>query len=169
EGVLMYRNDLLEHSGWDKPPQTREELQEDGKALTEGGRWGFVWPLSRKDSAANVKIFQTLYGSKGGSFFDDEGKAAVNSRIGVEIAEKLVALARDSQIMPATAVGVEEGRTMMKSGATAMYVDGTQVFTTIASGKDLGDNLSSAPLPRLDEGGDQPSAIVAGQTLAISS
>jgi len=169
ESVLMYREDILAKAGFKEPPKTWEQLVEVGKKITTPDRWAFVWPLSRKDSAANVKILQTLYWSKGGRFFDDNGRAAVNSKVGIEIAEKLKALALEHKVMPATAIGVEEGRTMMKSGAAAMYVDGTQVFTSIAAGAGIGRNLASAPLPSLDETSKAPLAIVAGQTLAVSS
>lgn len=169
ESILMYREDVLAKAGFKEPPKTWDQLVEIGKKITTPDRWAFVWPLSRKDSAANVKILQALYWSKGGRFFDDTGHAAVNSKVGIGIAEKFKALANKHKIMPATAVGVEEGRTMMKSGATAMYVDGTQVFTSIAAGAGIGRNLGSAPLPRLDGDSSAPLAIVAGQTLAVSS
>jgi ABC-type glycerol-3-phosphate transport system substrate-binding protein len=169
ESILMYRQDLIEKAGFKEPPKTWEQLVDVGKKIAMPERWAFVWPLSRKDSAANVKILQSLYWSKGGRFFDDNGRAAVNSPVGIEIAEKFKALATQDKIMPTTAIGVEEGRTMMKSGATAMYVDGTQVFTSIAAGAGIGRNLASAPLPRLDAQSAAPLAIVAGQTLAVSS
>lgn len=168
ESVLMYRKDYLKQVGWDHPPQTWDEVIKVGKALTNGNRWGFVWPLSRKDSAALVKVLQTLYWSEGGSFFNEDGTAAINSPAGIKIGKMIASLAREYKIMPTNAVGVEEGRTMAKSGAVALYVDGSQVFSTIKSGAGVGDNLSSAPLPRFDASKPAPLAIVAGQTLAIA-
>lgn len=167
ESILIYRKDYLKEAGWDRPPQTWDEVVQIGEKMKAQKRWGFVWPLSRKDSAALVKVLQTLYWSQGGSFFNADGTAAVNSPAGIKIGTMLADLALKDKIMPTNAIGVEEGRTMAKSGATALYVDGSQVFSTIASGSG-GSNVASAPIPRFATDKDSPLAIVAGQTLAIT-
>jgi multiple sugar transport system substrate-binding protein len=44
-GLLFYRNDLLEHSGFSEPPQTWEELKEMAKKVVQdsGTRYGFLF------------------------------------------------------------------------------------------------------------------------------
>jgi ABC-type glycerol-3-phosphate transport system substrate-binding protein len=92
----------------------------------------------------------------------------VNSPAGVQIAKTLANLAFVDKVMPEYAVGVEESRTMMKGGTAAMFVEGTQVFTSMRAGKAVGNNLRTAPLPALTEAAYPPPALVTGQTLAIS-
>jgi ABC-type glycerol-3-phosphate transport system substrate-binding protein len=167
ESTLMYRADLLAAAGIDAPPATWDALADAARKLSQPPVWGFVWALSRKDAAAMIKVLQTVYWSGGGDFYHPDGSAAVNSPIGLRIAETLSRLVSPLRVMPRDIIGVEEGRGMMKAGATAMLVDGSQVFGSIRSGKVVGDSLRTAPLPGFDAG-KPPPAIVSGQTLAIS-
>ena len=167
EGVLMYRKDLLEQAGVSTPPRTWAEVAEVARRLTGGNRWGFVWALSRKDAAANVKILQTLYWSLGGDFYNADGTAAIASPAGIRIAQTLADLLQKAKVMPPSIIGVEEARTMAKAGAAVMIIDGTQVVGSIQAGKGIGRNLRTAPLPSFDPL-KPASAIVAGQTLAIT-
>ncbi len=91
----------------------------------------------------------------------------MNGPVGVRIAQTFADLVGKAKVMPPGIIGVEEARTMAKSGTTAMVVDGTQVVGSIQAGKGIGRNLRTAPLPSFDPNKPAP-AIVAGQTLAIS-
>ncbi|MGH7043864.1 MAG: extracellular solute-binding protein [Acetobacteraceae bacterium] len=168
EGMLLYRTDLFAKAGITRPPRTFAELAEVAGKLNQPHVWGFVWALSRKDAAANVKILQTEYWAAGGDFFKPDGTANVNSPIGLKLADALADLAFKRKVMPARPVGVEEARSMMKGGTAAILVEGTQVFNSIASAKAVGPNLATAPLPTLEAGQYPPDALLAGQTLAIS-
>lgn len=167
ESILMYRKDLFEKAGVHAAPRTWAEVEQAASKLTGPNLWGFVWTLSRKDAAANVKILQTLYWSLGGDFYHPDGTAAVNSPIGVRIAQTFADLVQKAKVMPPSIIGVEEARTMTKAGTVAMLVDGTQVVGSIQAGKGIGRNLRTAPLPSYDPLKPAP-AIVAGQTLAIT-
>jgi ABC-type glycerol-3-phosphate transport system substrate-binding protein len=168
EGILMYRRDLLSQAGISNPPRTWREVELTGKKLASSNLWGFVWALSRKDGAANIKTLQPLYWSLGGDFYHPDGTAAINSAAGVRIAETFKRFVLDENIMPRNLVGVEEARTMTKAGRTAMLVEGTQVFGNLQAGQGIGDNLTTAPLPSLDSPDKPAPAVVAGQTLGIS-
>jgi multiple sugar transport system substrate-binding protein len=167
ESILMYRKDLFEKAGVSAPPRTWAELEPIARKVTAPNLWGFVWALSRKDAAANVKILESLYWSLGGDFYHADGTSAVNSPIGVRVAQTLAGLVQQAKVMPAGITGVEEARSMTKAGTTAMLVDGTQVVGSIQAGKGVGRNLRTAPLPSFEVGKPAP-AIVAGQTLAIT-
>ncbi len=168
EGMLLYRSDLFAKAGIKTPPRTWDEVAEAAGKLNQPHGWGFVWALSRKDAAANVKMLQTEYWAAGGDFFKPDGTAAVNSPIGLQLATTIADLARKDKVMPAHVVGVEDARSMMKGGTTAMLVEGTQIFDSIRASKVVGENLASAPLPTLEAGQYPPDALLAGQTLAIS-
>ena len=51
-GLLFYRNDLLEHSGFSEPPKTWEELKEMAKKVVRdsGTRYGFVFQGANNES-----------------------------------------------------------------------------------------------------------------------
>jgi ABC-type glycerol-3-phosphate transport system substrate-binding protein len=167
ESILMYRKDLFEQAGIPAAPRTWAEVEHAAQKLKTANRWGFVWALSRKDAAANVKILQTLYWSLGGDFYTADGAAAINSPAGIRIAQTLAGFVEKAKVMPPGILGVEEGRTMTKASTTAMLVDGTQVVGSLQAGKGIGRNLATAPLPSFDPATPAP-AIVAGQTLAIT-
>lgn len=167
ESILMYRKDLFEKAGVDAAPRTWTEVEQAARKLTGPNLWGFVWALSRKDAAANVKILESLYWSLGGDLYGPDGTAAVNSPAGVRIAQTMADLVQKAKVMPSGIIGVEEARSMTKAGTAAMLVDGTQVVGSIQAGKGIGRNLRTAPLPSFDASKPAP-AIVAGQTLAIS-
>lgn len=167
ESILMYRKDLFDKAGVREPPRTWAEVEQDGRKLTAPNLWGFVWALSRKDAAANVKILESLYWSLGGDFYNPDGTAAVNSPAGVRVAQTFADLALKAKVLPSSILGVEEGRAMTKAGGAAMLVDGTMVVGSIQAGKGIGRNLHTAPLPSFDPAKPAP-AIVAGQTLAIT-
>ena len=167
ESILMYRKDLFEKAGMDAVPRTWTEVEQAARKLTAPNLWGFVWALSRKDAAANVKILESLYWSLGGDFYGPDGTAAVNSPVGVRIAQTIADLVQKAKVMPSGIIGVEEARSMTKAGTAAMLVDGTQVVGSIQAGKGIGRNLRTTPLPSFDASRPAP-AIVAGQTLAIS-
>ncbi|HTU01455.1 MAG TPA: extracellular solute-binding protein, partial [Candidatus Sulfotelmatobacter sp.] len=167
ENVLMYRKDLFDKAGIVGPPRIWTEMESAGRKLTGPNLWGLVWALSRKDAAANVRVLESLHWSLGGDFYHPDGTAAVNSPIGIRIAQTIAALVQQAKIMPAGILGVEEGRSMTKAGTAAMLVDGSQVVGSIQAGKGIGRNLRTAPLPSFEAGKPAP-AIVAGQTLAIT-
>ncbi len=168
EGMLLYRKDLFEKAGISRPPRTWQELAEDSKRLTKAPQWGFVWALSRKDVAANVKMLMPAYWSGGSDFFGADGSATVNSDTGVRIAETLANLAFVTKSMPPYVIGVDDARSMMKSGTAAIIVEGTQVYQSLRSSKTVGDNLATAPLPAFREADYPPPVLVSGQTIAIS-
>jgi multiple sugar transport system substrate-binding protein len=168
EGMLLYRKDLFEKAGLPGPPKTWVQLAQDSKKLAQPPGWGFVWALSRKDAAADVKMLQPLYWSAGSDFYKPDGSAAINGPVGVQIAKTMLDLAFVDKTSPPYVVGVEESRTMMKGGTTAMFVEGTQIFQSVRASKTVGTNLLTAPLPALTEAAYPPPAMVTGQTLAIS-
>lgn len=168
EGVLLYRKDLFTKAGISRPPKTWDELASQAKKLNQPPVWGFVSALSRKDVAANMKMLLPVYWSAGGDFYNSDGSAAINSAAGVKIAKTMADLAFVEKVLPPYAVGVEESRSMMKSGTAAMFVEGTQVYESMRASKAVGDNLGVAPLPAFTAADYPPPAMVAGQTLAIS-
>jgi multiple sugar transport system substrate-binding protein len=168
EGMLLYRRDLFDKAGIKSPPRTWAEVADVARKLQQPHVWGLVWALSRQDAAANVKMLMTEYWAAGGDFFNADGSAAVNSPAGLRLAETITDLARNARVMPDRIVGVEDSRSMMKGGTTAMLIEGTQVFDLINSSKTVAGSLASAPMPTLQPGQYPPDALLAGQTLAVS-
>jgi multiple sugar transport system substrate-binding protein len=167
ENLLMYRKDLFDKAGIPEPPRTWAEVEQYARKLTGPNLWGFVWALSRKDAAGAVKMQQALYWSLGGRWFNPDGTAAVNSPVGVRIAQTFADMVQKAKVTPPGIIGDEESTTMMKAGTVAMYVNGSQNVGNVQAAKGIGRNLRTAALPSYDPLKPAP-AIVSGQTLTIT-
>jgi len=91
--VFAYRIDLLEEAGFDRPPETWEELAEYARALTvtENGRItqaGFAFPAS----AGNFVEFDVFAYGNGGGFKDSNNNPTLNSRQNIEAMEFIASI-----------------------------------------------------------------------------
>jgi multiple sugar transport system substrate-binding protein len=164
--VLFYRKDLLEKAGL-KPPITWTQLAEACKALTTERLAGFMVGLSKKDNASNLTqwLIPAMW-SLGGSLWDKKGLAAFNTDAGVQVFQFLADLvAKDGMPKSTVNMGSEDLTLAMKAGTLAMSPMGSHRVGTVRTGKGIGDNLQSMPLPYPD--GTKPSAYVTGWDLCI--
>ncbi len=164
--VLYYRKDMLEKAGL-KPPSTWRQLQEACKALSTDRLAGFMVGLSKKDNASNLTqwLVPAMW-SLGGNLWDKKGRAAFNTNAGVRIFQFLADLV-GKYGMPKSAInmGSEDLTLAMKAGTLAMSPMGSHRVGTVRTGKGVGDNLQTAPLPYPD--GTKPAAYVTGWLLCL--
>jgi multiple sugar transport system substrate-binding protein len=80
--ALFYRTDLFEDAGLDHPPGDWDELLDYARALH---RWDSPYGLGIpvRPTYESTDNWYFFFWSAGGEFFDEDGKAAVNSPIGV--------------------------------------------------------------------------------------
>ena len=164
--VLYYRKDLLEKAGL-KPPTTWTQLADACKALSSDRMAGFVVGLSKKDNASNLTqwLVPAMW-SLGGALWDKQGRAAFNTDAGVRTFQFLADLvAKYGMPKSALNMGAEDVTLAMKAGTVAMGAMGSHRVSTVRTGKGVGDNLQTMPLPVAD--GGKPAAYVTGWFLGI--
>jgi multiple sugar transport system substrate-binding protein len=164
--VLYYRKDLLEKAGL-KPPTTWTQLAEACKALSTDRLAGFMVGLSKKDNASNLTqwLVPAIW-SLGGSLWDKKGRAAFNTDAGVRAFQFLADLVAKYG-MPRSSInmGSEDLTLAMKAGTVAMSAMGSHRVGTVRTGKGIGENLQTMPLPYPD--GTKPAAYVTGWALCL--
>ncbi|HWU37560.1 MAG TPA: sugar ABC transporter substrate-binding protein, partial [Candidatus Acidoferrum sp.] len=164
--VLYYRKDLLEKAGL-KPPTTWTQLAEACKALSTDRLAGFMVGLSKKDNASNLTqwLVPAMW-SLGGSLWDKKGRAGFNTDAGVRTFQFLADLV-GKYGMPKSSInmGSEDLTLAMKAGTLAMSPMGSHRVGTVRTGKGIGENLQTMPLPCPD--GTKPAAYVTGWALCL--
>lgn len=74
---LAINLDALEEAGFDRPPESWEELREYAKAMTKPDRPGIAFPVTT--APVDINIFEGLAYANGGRIFDEEtGKVTLN-------------------------------------------------------------------------------------------
>jgi len=164
--VLYYRKDLLEKAGL-KPPTTWTQMAEACKALSTDRLAGFMVGLSKKDNASNLTqwLVPAMW-SLGGSLWDKKGRAGFNTDAGVQTFQFLADLV-GKYGMPKSSInmGSEDLTLAMKAGTLAMSPMGSHRVGTVRTGKGIGENLRTMPLPCPD--GTKPAAYVTGWALCL--
>jgi multiple sugar transport system substrate-binding protein len=145
--ALFYRTDLFAEAGLSEPPSDWDELVAYAQRMH---RWDSPYGLGIPvepvyESTDNWYFF---FWSAGGEFFDDEGKAAVNSPIGVASLKFYRDLARRHHVTQPepTSWSRKETRKYFIQGKVAMHANGPWTVGDITStNPDL--PFAVAPLP----------------------
>ena len=84
-GILYYRTDLLEKYGFDGPPETWQELQQQAQTIQDGERnagnpnfFGYVFQ-GNADEGLTCNALEWLASNGAGTFVDENGQVTVNS------------------------------------------------------------------------------------------
>ncbi len=147
--VLEYRDDLIKQAGL-KVPRTWEEVCHVAGALTKGNVVGFEMGLSKADLASNLmETFLPLVWAAGGEILDAKGKAAFNSKAGVQAVQAIYDIMHKCKGMTLASLGygyndVQNG---LRAGTIAMGTLGTHRVATIRAQGNFGDRFLSMPLP----------------------
>ena len=163
---LYYNVDLVEAAGLDpsSPPTDAEELLAWAEALTvrdDAGRivqYGFDVPLS---GAVTRWMWYSLLHQFGGTFLDEEGRAAVDSEAGRRALQFLVDLIHKHEVATAEIGGVT-GTDAFAAGTIAMRVTGPW---EVNLRMDQGMNFATAPFPTI---GEQPAVWANSSCLALT-
>jgi len=121
-GGLYYRKDLLEEYGF-KPPETYDDVVEISEAILKDHPelTGWTWP-AMKDPVLVNRWSEYLHGF-GGTYFDEEGKCAMNSPEAVAALEFMVNLIKKG-ISPPEITSWKEEDSMVR------FVSGKAIFHT---------------------------------------
>jgi ABC-type glycerol-3-phosphate transport system substrate-binding protein len=164
--VLYYRKDLLDKAGI-KVPTTWTQLGEASKALTSDKMAGFTVGLSKKDNASNLTqwLVPAMW-AMGGDLWDKKGRAAFNTEAGARAFQFLADMVGKYGMSKSSVnMGSEDLTLAMKAGTLAMAAMGSHRVGTVRTGKGIGENLQTAPLP-VPDGGSQ-AAYVTGWFLGV--
>lgn len=124
---VMYCNmDILKQAGFDRPPETWDELVEYCLAIKEKvpGVDPFLQNWGGTGKGVLMVSFLPYYWQTGESFLDGEGKPAINNAGGLATLEFLKGL-QDKGIFDETITAVDNPKDRFWEGTLAMYVGDT--------------------------------------------
>lgn len=146
--ALFCRTDLLEQAGTAAPPRDWDELLAAAKATHRPeGPFGLGIPV--KPTYESTDNWYFFFWSGGGEFFDENGRAAVNSEIGVASLEFYRDLARVHNVTEPepTTWSRKECRGLFVEGRAAFHANGPWGVTHIRT-SNPGLPYTVAPLPQ---------------------
>ena len=155
--LLVYRKDIFEKEGIEKPPETWDELVEIGKRLTmdvDGDGAIDVWGFTHRGDLRHANtVFREFLHSLGGRIFDEDGNPAFNDDKGLQVLEFIVDLRNKYKIVPEGVTSFASGdlADIFLAGKTAMQMAWSPMSFTAAQ-KFGRENIGVAPIPRPSEG-----------------
>ena len=124
-GVLLYRRDLLEESGFSSPPRTWEELIHQANAVCQANRReeliGFEFPAYIYEGLSST--FLVNLWSNGGGVVDDEGQMALDSENALQALTHMRDLIHTHKIAPPDLTSPSQGIEPQKN-----FLEGRTVF-----------------------------------------
>jgi multiple sugar transport system substrate-binding protein len=157
--ALFIRKDWLAKAGL-TTPKTWAELVEVGKAVTGGGKWGYMFNASKTQLNQVETIFQPHIHGRGGQVLDASGKGAFNSEAAVKSYQFLSDCVHKHKITPAQVIAMtyDEVTDAFKAGRVAMIQEGSHRYSDLV--KAIGaENLEIAKLPSDDPKVPSPTII----------
>jgi trehalose/maltose transport system substrate-binding protein len=169
--MLYYRKDLLEKYGFNKPPETWDELEQMSKKIMDGEKGqspnftGFVWQ-GKAYEGLTCNALEWVASSGGGHIIDD-GKPSVNNPKAIKALNR--AKGWVGNISPAGVTGYEEedARNAFQGGNAAFMRNWPYAY---AAGNDdkspIKGKFDVAPLPH--DPGQKSAGTVGGWQLGVS-
>lgn len=166
-GLMFYNSCMLKDAGFDRPPETWEELKDVyGPALTKDGKYAFALQ-SKRNETQSADSFARMLWPFGGSFLNAEFKSNLNSPeslAGLNFRQDLM------KYMPEGIVAYDHSEVVnaLAQGDVAMLTEWSAFYSTLASPETskLGDCLAVAPEPK-GPAGRKPA--LGGFSLAVAS
>lgn len=170
-GILYYRTDLLEQYGFDGPPATWDELEQQSKTIMEGEKannpnfWGFVFQ-GKAYEGLTCDALEWIASSGGGKIIED-GKVTLDN----DNAKAILAKAGSwiGTIAPTGVTGYqEEDARNAFQGGNAAFMRNWPYAWALAQGQDsaIRGKVGVAALPAGP--GGRHSAVLGGWQLAVS-
>ena len=167
-GMLYYRQDLLEQGGYDRPPETFEELLTISQDLQQQGLtdWGYVWQGKQYEGLA--AMFVEILQGNGAYWVNPE-----TSEVGLDRPEAIasVEFLREAIALKVSPPGVttyaeEETRLLFQNGKTAFLRNWPYVYS-LAIDSDIAGKYSIKPMVHAP--GKSSGATLGGWGLGIST
>jgi trehalose/maltose transport system substrate-binding protein len=170
-GLLYYRTDLLQKYGFNKPPETWDELEQMAKKIMDGEKaqspnfTGFVWQ-GKAYEGLTCNALEWI-ASHGGGWIIDDGKPSLNNPRAIKALNR--ARGWVGTISPAGVTGYEEedARNAFQSGNAAFMRNWPYAYSTGNEAKSaIKGKFDVAPLPH--EPGQKSASAVGGWQLGVS-
>ncbi len=152
--MLWYRKDLLKEAGYDKAPETWDELLEMSKAVTDASKGIYGAGFAAGASASDFNnMSQSILWSYGGSVMKD-GKLNLDSEGSKAAIKKLIEFFDEGTVAPDMISGDDmANNTAMLAGTACFIVN----IPTIASAlkndaPEIWENTGAVPMPAGPEG-----------------
>jgi multiple sugar transport system substrate-binding protein len=148
-GLLYYNKEMLKEAGFDKPPETWDQvLNEYGPKLTKNGKYAFALQ-SRRGETQSCDSFMRFIWPWGGSLLNQKFKSNLldeKSQEGLEFRQKL------QKYMPPGIVEYDHNEAVnaLAQGQVAMITEWSAFYSTLADPKSskIVDQLGVAPEPK---------------------
>ena len=156
--MLMYRKDLFEEKGLKMPEQaTYTDIKKFAEALTDKGKGIYGITLRGKPGwGENMAFVSTLVNTFGGTWFDMEWKATIDSPEWKNAITFYVDLMKAYGPPGATSNGFNENLTIFATGKAAMWIDATSGAGPLFAQKDpqVSDKVpfANAPIEKTPNG-----------------
>lgn len=166
-GLLFYNKCMLKDAGFDKPPETWQELKDVyGPKLTHDGKFAFALQSKRNETQSADSFARVLW-PFGGSFLNKEFKSNLNSpesQAGLNFRQDLI------KYMPQGIVSYDHAEAVnaLAQGDVAMITEWSAFYPTLTSKETskIGDCLAIAPEPK-GPAGRKPA--LGGFSLAVAT
>ena len=169
---LAINLDALEEAGFDRPPETWDELREYAKAMTKPDRPGIAFPATT--APVDINIFEGLAYANGGRIFDEEtGKVTLNDPGVVDALQFYVDLIKDGSTPAATSLTetfFRDTAQLFGQGRSAMWIGLSWLNTPWGVNDDVRWTGVPMPKPEAPTGSYEPvSAIMDGTAMLMVS
>lgn len=164
--ALLIRKDLLAKANV-KPPRTWAEFVEVGKAVTGGGRWGYMFGGNKAQLGQTDFVFQSHIHGRGGHILAADGTGGFNDDGAVHTYQFLSDCVHKHKITPQSVISMshDDVSDAFKAGRVAMYVEVSARYRDIRSAVGA-DNLEIVRIPSDDASRASPT-VVTGWSLGI--
>lgn len=148
-GLLYYNKEMLKEAGFDKPPETWDQVLKDyGPKLTKNGTYAFALQ-SRRGETQSCDSFMRFIWPWGGSLLDAKFKSNLlspQSQEGLQFRQEL------QKYMPKGIVEYDHSEAVnaLAQGQVAMITEWSAFYSTLADPKSskIVDQLGVAPEPK---------------------
>jgi trehalose/maltose transport system substrate-binding protein len=173
-GLLYYRTDLLEKYGFDGPPETWAELEEQATAIQEGERaegnqdfWGFVWQ-GRAYEGLTCDALEWVYSSGGGTIVSPEKVITINNEAAASALDMAAAWVGTISPPGVTGFQEEDSRAVFQSGNAAFMRNWPYAYSLgQAEDSPVAGLIDVGPLPGAEAG--QSAATLGGWQMGVSA
>lgn len=169
---LAINLDAMEEAGFDRPPETWEELREYAKAMTKPDRPGIAFPATT--APVDINIFEGLLYANGGRIFDEEtGKVTLNDPGVVDALQFYLDLIADGSTPAATSLTetfFRDTAQLFGQGRSAMWIGLSWLNTPWGVNEDVRWTGVPMPKPETPTGSFEPvNAIMDGSAMLMVS
>lgn len=170
-GALFYRTDLLRKYGFERPPQTWDELEKQAARIQEGERergrpefWGYVWEGADYEGLT-CNALEWQYSQGGGNFIEADRTIDIQNPAAIRAFARATKWVGTISPPGVTAYIEEDARNIWQSGRAAFLRNWTSIYSIAEQSKEVRARFGVAPVPH---GGDAHSSVLGGWYLGVS-